>query len=475
MKAFMPIALISLLIFIYVQYILVYNTYELKKKQYNIKEKSIINDAYSSSLSNDKVFPGGQKLIDSFINRNMMSLESLYLSNPTIFEIRKQLICDSIFRQLRKESSMDSLFSQIVKRNQLNKSLQYLLTVAELSVTFDGIHYVPLYTKKGTYPLIEKLIQSSNGIIIGGRLKEPDTQNLTSAYTVSHSSAHSYRLGFNLYADKNNRTMAILKEMAPTFLLSVSSIVFVIAIFYFTYSNWLKQKKLADMKSDFLNSITHEFNTPISTILVANKSLFNKEIIASQENIFSLAEVINRQSLRLKALVSQALNVAAMPTKGMEKESCSVNSFMEEIIHDYRFKAASAVVIRFIPQFEEMIIQANQFLFTTLLYNIFDNAIKYNLSVHKEISIKAYAEDQNLIIAIQDNGIGMTKKTIDHIYEKFYRGDNTIKSSGLGLGLFYVKQSIESQGWNLKLNSKEGMGSEFCISIPIEAKESYEA
>ena len=467
-KTFIAICLCCLIIFLLVQYKLVYNTYELKEKQYNIEEKKLIKDIYSNSIQNDKVYPGGQRIMDRFINHNMNLLERLYSTDPKSFRIKSQLICDSMFASLRAESNMDSLFNYIVSTNNLSGNLNYLLTIEDVSITFDGKHYIDLYnySRKKKYTLIPDSIQSSIGIIIGGKLKKGDSQNLSSAITVSQPSARSYRTSFSLYADKNNRTAAIFGAMAPTFILSVSSIVFVIGVFYFTYSNWLKQKKLAEMKSDFLNSITHEFNTPISAILVANRSLLNTEIIARKENIFSLAEVINRQANRLKTLISQALDITAMPKREIEKENLKISPFLEEIINDYRLKAGPNILIKHISDNTEIKIAVNRFLFTTMLYNIFDNAVKYNTSEVKKINIRTFLSNQNFAISIKDNGIGMSEKITSQVFDKFFRGANKTQSSGLGLGLFYVKQAIEVHKWNIKLNTSEGEGSDFIIFIP---------
>jgi len=464
-QTYKVVAIISLGILLYVQYRLIYNTYELKDNQYNLEEKKLINEAYSQSIRNDKVFPGGQKIIDSLLYPYMASLEDLYFHNVTAFESRKKEITDRIFRTLQRLSNMDSVFNRIIKNNRLEKNIKYLLTIENMSVTFDGKNYITLF-KKGeqlaSFPNTEK------GVVIGGSLARADKQNQVTFLSVTAPSAHSYLVSFSLYADKDNRILSILKAMFPTFLLSLFSIGFVVGIYYFTYRNWLKQKKLADMKSDFLNSITHEFNTPISTIMVANKSLQNENVIVNPANIFPLTEIIKRQAQRLQTLINQALDITSMNKATIEKEKYELHQLLKEIVEDYKLKITDNVTVTLLQSTSRIYISLNHFLFTTMLYNMFDNAIKYNTAENKEIRIFTETEGQFLIIHIQDNGIGMDETQTKQIFDKFYRGKNVLRAPGLGLGLFYVKQTLEAHGWQLKLTSEKGVGSKFCIFIPYQ-------
>lgn len=462
------IALLSLCILLYVQYRLIFNTYELRNSQYELKERQIINEAYSKSIRNDKVFPGGQKVIDSFIYKDMRILESLYSSSKSAFEVEKDKICDSLFSKLRLLSTMDSVFTYIKLNNNLESNLEYALLVEGLNITFDGTTYIPLYNaQEKINPRINRSIQTENGILIDGNLANVYRQNRVTYLSVSTPSDHSYQIAFSLHVDKDNRTSTILKSMFPTLLLSLSSIFCVICIYYFTYRNWLKQKKLVDMKSDFLNSITHEFNTPISTILVANKSLQNREISNNITNIDSLTEVIKRQAQRLQTLINQALDISKMNKETMETESHDLNFLLEQIIGDYRLKIPQDAHIQFSPFKAPCQITLNKFHFTTMLYNIFDNAIKYNVGQDKQIFVQTILSEGNVIIEIKDNGIGMSEDLTKFIFDKFYRGKNELRTPGLGLGLYYVKQALEAHNWKLFLESELSKGSKFCVFIPV--------
>ncbi|GAA4780000.1 HAMP domain-containing sensor histidine kinase [Olivibacter ginsenosidimutans] len=462
------ISLISLAILVSVQANLIYNTYELKNKQYRLDEKSLIDHAYQAAIRNEKLYPGGRKIIDSLVQQNMGIFEELYFTNPKQFERFQHQICRELFIKLRKSSTMDTLFNSIKQQNNLPDDLTYLLTLNALSITFDGVSYISLYQQEQAYHFLPtEITEIKEGIVIDGKLSTINKENLTTSLSISTPTPKSYQITFSLFVDHKYRQGQVLRQMIPTLSLSLSSIIFVLLIYYFTYRNWLKQKKLAEMKSDFLNSITHEFNTPLTAILVANKSLQNKEIVANGKNILSLTAVIQRQTDRLQALINQALDITTMSIETIEKSEYELNKLLEEIINDYKLKTTEKVYIEFLHAPLPSPVPLNRFLLTTMLYNIFDNAIKYNEAEIKRIKVITASNDTHVTITVKDNGVGMSKKMTTAIFEKFYRGKNNQRTGGLGLGLFYVKQSLEIHGWSLNVWSKEGEGSEFCIFIPV--------
>lgn len=460
------VAVISFIILVTVQIILVYNTYELKDEHFFSVEKNLINDLYSKSVRNDKVYPGAQNIVDSYIYRNMDVLEKLYNEAPLQFEIVKQKICDSIFSVLRAKCNMDSLFAKIVTENKLSHTLKYKLVIESISIAFLNNKYIPMYQKGIKYPLIDSSIQTPVGIDIGGKLKNPDEQNQITYINVTSPAGHSYQLSFSLYVDTPNRFWAILQLMLPTLIFSVLSILAVVLIYFSTFKNWLKQKKLAEMKSDFVQSITHEFHTPLATIQIANKNLQNEKIAGNIENIKPLTKIIERQSQRLQMLVSRVLDITVMDKSTLQLHEVYLNDLLDEILLDYRLKPSNGnVEIEFIKKAENRKVSLDKFWFTTMLLNIFENAIKYNCNKTKIIKVTTLLKKDVFEIHVSDNGKGMAPEMVQHIFDKFYRGDKGDPDgvSGLGLGLFYVKQCVNAHGWTLKVESKEGVGSKFII------------
>ena len=224
------------------------------------------------------------------------------------------------------------------------------------------------------------------------------------------------------------------------------------------------------MKSDFINSITHEFHTPLAAIIVANKTMQNEKIISNKDSIMPLTEVVQRQSERLRVLISQVLEITTMNKIPLQKEEQSIHHLLEEILLDYRLKLSGINAnFNLHKHATHDKVMLDKFWFTTIFLNIFDNAIKYNHREGKEITVTTMEDRKGVSITVKDNGIGMTPEIRKHAFEKFYRNmkSNHGQVKGLGLGLFYVKQAVDAHGWKVELNSTEGEGSEFIISIPF--------
>lgn len=464
------IAIFSFLVLSSVQFFLLYNTYELKNDHFYLEERFILNTEYSAAIRNDKVMPGGQYIIDSFLVPNMLRLEQLYKNDRPAFDILKQKVCDSIFSTLRKANTADSVLARIIQAHHFQHDLEYVLLIEDISIIFGDYSYVSLYNKNKQYPLIETSIQTKDGVRIGGTLMEPVLRNRVTSIAVSSPLAYSNRVGFGLYVDIRNRRATILRLMMPTFLLALFSILSVVFLFFVTFRNWLRQKKLSEMKSDFINSITHEFHTPLSAIIVANKTMQKERIISNPANLQPLIEVVQRQSLRLQALISQVLDITTLNKISLNKEEYSLHHLLDEILLDYRLKLSGAH-IQFSLQKDagKDTVWLDRFWFTTILQNIFDNAIKYNNKEQKEITVSTFDDKKAVHISIRDNGIGMTKDIKRQVFDKFYRhsGPESTTVKGLGLGLFYVKQAVDAHSWGIDIVSEESQGSTFIISIPF--------
>ncbi|MGN6439816.1 MAG: sensor histidine kinase [Agriterribacter sp.] len=463
------IAVISFTILSVVQVFLVGNTYQLENDRYYFSEKKVINEKYIQWITNDKLFPGGQSAIDTMMRRNTAKLEWLYNNDKGKFNIEKQKLCDSIFNTLHQHQLLGSFLHSLKKTIGLTDSLEYALIIEDLELMLGDRRYAVLYNKKEQYPLIDAAIQQREGVRIGGNLEQVDLQSRVTWLSVSDPTPYTNKIVFALYVDNHNRTMMIVKRMMPVLLLSLVSLLINVLLFYVTFKNWLKQKQLSEMKTDFLNSITHEFNTPIAAINVANKSLRNEKITDRKQNIISLADVIQRQAARLQKLVSQVLDVTSLNQLTLHKEQYSLHALLEEILLDYRLNVSDQEIkLTLRKEANRDTVELDRFYFTTMLLNILDNAIKYNDQDVKEIVVSTSNDKKAIQLSIQDNGIGMTEETKSQVFKKFFRvAKNSEKQiMGLGLGLYYVKQCIDAHEWELFVGSSPGEGTTFIISIP---------
>lgn len=377
---------------------------------------------------------------------------------------------DSTVKELIAHNNLDSVLALIIKKNNFQDNLQYALVLESIDVAFESNKYIPLYDRPQVYPLLDKKIQTHHGIRIGGKLQAMNTQNLISSVVISSLRSHSYRIQFALYIDTENRTLAIFKKMWPILFLSIFSICGVVLLFFVTYMNWVRQRKLSDMKSDFINNITHELHTPLAAIIIANKSLRNDKINDRKENITSLTDVIQRQSDRLQRLITQVLDLTASSQVTLHKEEHSVHRLLDELLLDFRLKYVDApIALDLHKNATRDIIFLDPFWFTTLLFNILDNAVKYNTNEEKRIIVTTRSNKKQLEISIEDNGIGISADAQKYIFDKFYRNTKhlTAQVKGLGLGLYYVKQCIAAHHWEMQIRSQEEKGTTFLIIIPL--------
>ncbi|GHE34542.1 sensor histidine kinase [Sphingobacterium griseoflavum] len=457
-----PISIVSFSVLFIVQYLLIYNTFVLRNNQYQVEERKSLDSAYRNLLLNDKLFPGGQKIIDSLIKPRYPQFREAYEQGPSIFDSLAQDFCDTLFTALRDKSNMDSLFRALATSKSLDTGLNSALIITDLEITFDGRHYIPFL--RGKYMLNKEMPH----ILIDGTLDVIDKQNQITGLTVSSPQGNSYKIAFALHADDpNSRFYKILKQMTPTLLLAFLAIAMVIGIYFLTYRSWIRQKKMTEMTSDFLNSVTHEFHTPITTIIVANRSIENLDKALLEEKIPELTAIIARQSSRLQKLIKQALNITELNEYNLEKENLPLLPLLAESVSDYRLSLEQDIDLELTydhpnPDLE---VHVNKFLFTTAIYNIFDNAIKYNKSIEKRIAVVLTQKGDRTGIHIGDNGIGLDEKQLQSIFQKFYRGDESSNRPGLGLGLFYVKKVAEAHGWDLDVNSAKNEGTQFTIWI----------
>jgi len=248
--------------------------------------------------------------------------------------------------------------------------------------------------------------------------------------------------------------------------------IIILAAFYLTLSTMLKQKRLSEIKSDFINNMTHEFKTPIATISLAVDMVRNDKIIADKEKLLYFAGIIKDENKRMNKHVETILQAASM-----DKQELKLN-FVPTPVHPIINDIAAHFQLQLQEKNGSIVLQLNalndtvaidEVHFTNLLNNLVDNAVKYT----KEdvlVKITTHSTKNNLVIRVEDNGIGMSKETIKNIFEKFYRAHtgNVHNVKGFGLGMSYVKTVLDAHKGKIKIDSVLGKGSIFTIEVPFK-------
>jgi two-component system phosphate regulon sensor histidine kinase PhoR len=447
------------------------NIYKLEEEVYSIDEKPIIKTEYEESIINDKVFPGGVQIIDTILYRNLPTLESLALNNTVAFKQLSARVCDTIFRELRAKNNMDAFLDTVRKKHTIESDITYSLVVERVDIAIEPNHYYNIFNDSPDSLNTGFPYKKDVGALIGGTLETHNQQTMTSAIKVSAPTAHSYRMNFALYCDRPDRLQTIVAATLPQTLVSIFSIIAVLIIFFLTFSNWVRQRKMTEMKSDFINTITHEFQTPLTAIIIANKTMENENSNLKSQKVSSLTTIIKRQTERLSVLIKQVTETSSEKPIHLVTEPCHVNNLLDDIIADYQLNIENTdTTVELDIKAETDVVALDKLHFTSIVLNVINNGVKYNQKQYKRILVTtSNISNDILVLTIQDNGDGMSNKARKKMFSRFYRNPSLINNygPGLGLGLYYTKQCLDAHSWKYEVKSKEGAGTEFIIYIPL--------
>ena len=261
-----------------------------------------------------------------------------------------------------------------------------------------------------------------------------------------------------------------VRFVIPTIALTI----LLLAIFIFTMILAFRQKKIGEMKTDFINNMTHELKPPLSTISLAAQMLNDDSVRKSPETLHHISEVINAESKRLRFQVEKVLQMSVFENSNSALNFTRVdaNKIIASVVSTFKLKVERfGGSLSFINDADEAMIRVDEMQFTNVIFNLLDNAVKYrNEDVEPELTVRTTDVDGNrLRIQIRDNGIGMKKEDLKKIFEKFYRvhTGNRHDVKGFGLGLAYVHRMVTVFNGTITVESELGKGSEFTIELPL--------
>lgn len=265
----------------------------------------------------------------------------------------------------------------------------------------------------------------------------------------------------------------VKRSIVWSVLLAVLFTLIIVSAFYLTVYTMLRQKKLGDIKNDFINNMTHEFKTPIATISLAVDALKNEKVLGSREKLLYFNSIIKEENQRMNKQVEAILKASQFEKREAEIDfkPLSVHDVIENTIDNFQLQlhdkhGDSQLILKA----KKDMIKGDEVHFNNLINNLIDNAVKYskeNVPIHLKISTSNAGN--RIIIKIEDNGIGMNRETQKRIFEKFYRAHtgNLHNVKGFGLGLNYVKSVTDSHYGTIKVDSVLGKGSVFTLEFPL--------
>lgn len=269
-----------------------------------------------------------------------------------------------------------------------------------------------------------------------------------------------------------NQDRYIIRNIWVMYATSLLLILVVLSCFYVAVSTIVKQKQLADIKNDFINNMTHEFKTPISTISLATQMLQDEAVAASPSMFKRYLGIIRDENKRLGSQVEKVLQTAQMERGDVQLKlkTVDVHEIIEKVLENISPQIELREgIIDLDLQAEITEIEADEVHLTNIIFNLLDNANKYSPE-KPEITIATKNTEKGISITIKDKGIGISKESLKNIFEKFYRvpTGNLHDVKGFGLGLSYVKKMIQEHHGKINVQSKINEGSEFEVILPID-------
>lgn len=328
--------------------------------------------------------------------------------------------------------------------------------------------------------LTEKLGENNIDIDFNIKLVKEKTRNTFFLHNIKKTVPADFKVRLypndpffrNNYLEVNfpEKKSYVLEEVIGMMILSMLLIVTLISCFGYTIFTLFKQKKLSDLKNDFINNMTHELKTPISTISLACEGLSKPDISEKPKRLKKYANVISEENKRLSDQVTKILQMAVLDRSEFSFEQIDFHKLVNDVKKSFQMRVEEkSGIIEIAYQSIHKNIEADLTHFKNMLNNLVDNAIKYCDKFPKiKIEIKDFS-DSEIEICISDNGIGLSKEEQEMVFEKFYRvstGDqHDVK--GFGLGLSYVKVISDAHHGQIELDSKKGVGTSFKIRVPI--------
>lgn len=263
-------------------------------------------------------------------------------------------------------------------------------------------------------------------------------------------------------------------EVANMIYLALLFTIFLFVVFLITVYLVVRQKKLSELKNDFINNMTHEFKTPISTISIAAQMLSDSKLQKSSDTYERLSGVIYGETKRLRYQVEKVLQMSLYDggNIALKLQPLDANDVIDSVVQTFKIKVVqNGGEIESKLEAQRSIVNVDEMHFTNIVFNLMDNAVKYKRDdepLHLEVS--TWNESEYLYIQISDNGIGIQKEDLKRIFDKFYRvhTGNTHNVKGFGLGLAYVHKMIKLHRGTIKATSEFGKGTKFTITLPLQ-------
>lgn len=269
-----------------------------------------------------------------------------------------------------------------------------------------------------------------------------------------------------------NKSSVIRDTMSYMLLPMIALLALLIGAFAYTLTIIFRQKKISEMKTDFMNNMTHEFKTPVATIMIASESLRDPEISSDGNRVNRLANIIYDENIRLGNHIERVLNIARLEKENLkiEKVDVHINAVVSGVLGSMNLQLQRAKgILHTDLSAPNDLVTGDELHLSNVFFNLVDNAIKYSKSA-PEITVKTHNSRNNIVITIADKGMGMTKDQREKIFDQFYRipTGNVHNVKGFGLGLSYVNDIVKRLNGKIQVKSEKDKGTVFELVFPLK-------
>jgi len=368
------------------------------------------------------------------------------------FSRSKTILDQAVFRWMKESDEKD--ISERVNFEELNGILETILVNNGVNLPF---HY-SIVDKQG------KVIFKSHNNIPGEDVNQDNNVFTQKLFPFEESTRSAYLQV--IFPTKQNYILNSMNLLLP----SVALMILILGIFIFAIIIIFRQKQLNNMKNDFVNNMTHEFKTPISTISLASQMLQDPGVGKTPETLKHISNVIRDETKRLSFQVEKVLQMAILEKEKstLNLNEIHINSLITDIMGNFSLKVTNKggkITSKLEAKSDLALI--DELHFTNVIFNLMDNALKYS-EKPLLLTLETWNEKDNLLISIEDNGIGIQKEDLKQIFDKFYRVStgNLHNVKGFGMGLAYVKKIVTDHKGTIKVESEINIGTKFTITIP---------
>lgn len=447
---------LAILIVIGIEIFLVTRIYRLETEKFDFRYREILQKglAFIDKRGDNRGLASAYYLLNS----QSMKVLPYYKKESSDTVEFKEVVLKGFHKVIVQKQGLDSLLAGYLKKMKVETHFQSKFAITNL-VLFDNERVVRVFDK-----------------IRDSAWSYPDTLNIKmNQIPVNHYSYYGdfFEIGIDYFVDFNNKKALVLREIAGSLLIALLALLAICIIFMLSMRNLMEERRLSQLKTDFINNMTHELKTPLSTISVATRTLENDSILDDRAKTKETVSIIRRQNRQLTKQINHLLEISMWERKqfSLDRRMLDLEPFFSGIAEAFRWECkekACKLEERF--SFTNKIAYLDEVQMTVALHNLLINAIKYNTR-EPEVILEVSCDDR-LRMSVTDNGIGIGKEDQKHIFDKFYRVStgNVHKVKGLGLGLFYVKQIVEAHGGSIDVSSRPGKGSTFNIILPVHGK-----